>query len=221
MSIVVTGTDTGVGKTVTSAVILERYGRKLKLGYWKPVATDAVEGRDTSFIRAMCAGRADVLEETYLFDPPLSPHLAAARSGVEIDPDRILAALVGHGMAEAKRSLVVEGIGGVLVPLTRRGYLFADLLGDLHLPCLIVARSTLGTINHTLLTLEALRSRRIEVAGVVLVGPRSPGNRAAIEAFGKVEVISEIPWLRSVSRPAVVRQGRRFDPERKLEKYLE
>lgn len=221
MSIVVTGTDTGVGKTVTSALILARYCRKLKLGYWKPVATGAAEGRDTSFILEMCVGKAEVLEEVYLFDPPLSPHLAAARSGVEIDPERILEALVSHGTQGEDRSLVIEGIGGLLVPLTSRGYLFADLLGDLHLPCLVVARSTLGTINHTLLTLEALRSRRIDVAGVVLVGPRNPGNRSSVEAFGKVQVISEIPWLRDMSRSAVLRQARKFDLERRLEKYLE
>jgi malonyl-CoA O-methyltransferase len=99
---------------------------------------------------------------------------------------------------------VIEGAGGLLVPLTDRGYLLADLIAELELPALIVARSTLGTINHTLLSVEAARARGIPVLGVVLNGPANPENARAIERFGKVRVIGQLP-------PARLRDLRTFD----------
>lgn len=220
MSLVVIGTGTGVGKTVASSVLLARYGRSLRLGYWKPIQTGAAEERDSRFVKRCCGHLVDVLDEVYLFDPPLSPHLAARLAGVRIEPERILGALVAHAGEDPERSLVIEGAGGLLVPLTDQGYLLADLLRDLHLPSLLVARSELGTINHTLLTLEALRSRGIEFAGVVLAGPKNPENRAAIERFGKAEVIAEIPQIRPVTRAGIVRAADGFDEMDGLRQYL-
>jgi dethiobiotin synthase len=220
MSLVVIGTDTGAGKTVACAVLLARYGARLRLAYWKPVATGAREGRDVEAIRRLCGGAVEALEERYLFDEPLSPHLAARRSRARIDPEALLAALVEHGLADARRALVIEGVGGLLVPLTEHGYLLANLLADMHLPCLLVARSTLGTINHTLLTLEALRSRRLELAGVVLNGPRNTENRRAIERFGAAEVVAEIEPIRPLGRAGVRRAARSFDRRGRLGRYL-
>ena len=221
MSLFIVGTGTGVGKTVTSAVILARYGRSLRLGYWKPVATGPARDSDSRFIRRMSGGLVDVLEECYTFDKPVSPHLAARLAGARIDPDRVLETLVRIAMEDPRRTLVIEGVGGLLVPLTDRGYLLADLCREMHLPCLVVAQSTLGTINHTLLTLEALRTRSMELAGIVLCGPRNPENRSAIERFGKAEVISEILPIRPLCREGVLSAARRFDRRARLRKYLE
>jgi dethiobiotin synthetase len=127
---------------------------------------------------------------------------------------------VAHGIEDPRRSLIIEGIGGLLVPLTAHGYLFADLVRDMHLPCLLVARSTLGTINHTLLSLEALERRGIKTAGVVLNGPRSPENRAAIERFGRTSVVAEIEPLRPLGPAAVARAARRFDRRARLGRLL-
>jgi len=220
MSLIVVGTDTGVGKTVACAVLLARYGRRRQLAYWKPIATGACEGRDAAFVKRVAGGIAGVLDETYVFEPPLSPHLAAKLAGTAIDPERVLEDLVRHALEDRRRGLVIEGIGGLLVPLTDRGYLLADLCREMSLPCLLVARSGLGTINHTLLTLEALRSRQLELAGVVLSGPRNPENRAAIERFGRVDVVAEIPPVRPLSRAGLIRAARSFDRRGRLKRYF-
>jgi len=98
---------------------------------------------------------------------------------------------------------VVEGAGGLMVPLTDEAYV-VDLATELHLPLILVTRSTIGTINHTLLSLEAIRRRGLPLAGVVINGPETPHNRAAIERYGQVEVIAEIPWLETVSRSTLL-----------------
>lgn len=220
MSLVVIGTGTEVGKTVTCSVLLARYGKRLRLGYWKPIATGGKEGRDTAEVKRLCGDVPGILEERYLFKAPLSPHLAARLEGKSIDPDRLTDALVAHGLEDEGRSLVIEGIGGLLVPLTEHGYLLADLVRDFHLPCLVVGQSKLGTINHTLLTLEALRWRKIEIAGVVLSGPRNRENSAAVRRFGKVEVVLEIEPIRPLSRAGVARAAKRFDRQGKLRRYF-
>ena len=220
MSLVVIGTGTGVGKTVTCALLLARYGRLFRLAYWKPMATGAVEGRDTVEIKRWCGHLADVLEEEYLFSAPLSPHAAATLEGKVIEPDKVAEALVRHGLADRERGLVMEGVGGLLVPLTRHGYLLADLLRDLRLPCLVVGQSKLGTINHTLLTLEALRSRSMEIAGVVLSGPKNPVNRDAIQRFGRVDLVLEVDPVRPLTRSGIARGAKKFDRQGKLRKYF-
>jgi dethiobiotin synthetase len=111
------------------------------------------------------------------------------------------------------RLLVVEGAGGLLVPLNDTDYVI-DLAGQLELPILLVARSTLGTINHTLLSIEALRRRDLPLAGVVVNGPETPHNRTAIERYGEVSVIAEIPWLPDVTRATLLE----IEPELDLEK---
>ena len=221
MSLVVVGTGTGVGKTVACALLLARYGKTLRLGYWKPIQTGTSEGSDSDFVRRCVGGLIEVLPSTYAFDPPVSPHLAARRAGVEIDPERIIDALVAHALADRERNLLIEGVGGLLVPLTDRGYLLADLVREITLPCLLVAQSTLGTINHTLLTLEAIKARGIEVAGVILSGPRNPENRGAIERFGRVEVVAEIPPIRGLTRAGVLKAARGLDRKAALRRYLE
>lgn len=220
MSLVIVGTDTGVGKTVASAVVLVRYGRRSRLGYWKPVQTGSEEGTDSAAVRRWTCGLVDVLGEAYVFREPLSPHLAARREDARIEPERILEALVRHAIEDRERSLVVEGAGGILVPLTDDGYLLADLLGEMHLPCAVVARTTLGTINHTLLALEGLRARRVEVAGVILCGAENVENLRAIERFGRTRVVDRIPPVPRPGPGAIAAASRRFDRAGILGEYL-
>jgi dethiobiotin synthetase/malonyl-CoA O-methyltransferase len=216
MSLLITGTDTSVGKTVVSALILLRY-REEGVAYWKPVATGAGTERDSSNIRRWT--HAEILPESYLFRPPVSPHLAARRAGRRIDPNVILQAWSAHRRNGAS-PLVIEGIGGVLVPFDMRGYFLADLARDLRLPALVVARSTLGTINHTLLTLETLRRRRVSIAGVVLNGPPNLENRRAIERLGRTRVVGEVRPLRAVSAASLARAARAFDLSGSLQRYF-
>jgi dethiobiotin synthetase/malonyl-CoA O-methyltransferase len=216
MSLLITGTDTNVGKTVVSALVLLRY-RALGVAYWKPVATGAAHERDSRRIRSWT--KVEILPESYLFRPPISPHLAARLAKKRVDPRIIRQALTGY-QHNGGSPLVVEGIGGALVPFNERGYFLADLARDLKLSALVVARSTLGTINHTLLTLETLRRRRVPIAGVVLNGPPNPENRRAIERLGRTRVISELRPLRRLSGDSLQRAARRFDPGGLLRRYF-
>ncbi len=211
MSLWVLGTDTGVGKTVISALILNRKGGGGGLAYWKPVSTGGESDRDRTTITRLLEPEVAVLDETYLFELSASPHLAARVEGAEIEPGRILEDYRRH--AGDTRGLVIEGAGGVLVPLTDR-HMLMDTVVATGLPVVVVARSTLGTINHTLLTLEALRSRGVEVLGVVLNGPPDMENARAIRTAGETTIISQVsPLTEAVpSRAAVARAAGDFDP---------
>ena len=180
----VTGTDTDVGKTVVSAWLVARLGAC----YWKPVQAGNHPETDSAIVRRLTGVPPDrILPEAYVLPEPIAPHEAARRAGIAIDMERLVP-------PSCDRPLVVEGAGGLMVPLTDRAYVI-DLATELHLPIILVTRSTLGTINHTLLSLEAIRRRGLTLAGVVVNGPETPHNRAAIERYGQVEIIAEIPWL--------------------------
>lgn len=180
----VSGTDTDVGKSVVSAWLVGRLGAH----YWKPIQSGLADGTDMERVQALSGcDAAKILPPAYELQQPLSPHEAAKRDGVEIDFDRFSLPVVDG-------PLIVEGAGGLLVPLNDEYYVI-DLIKRLGLPTILVCRSGLGTINHTLLSLESLRSRSIEIAGVVMVGDKSPHNREAIEDYGKVRVICEMPLL--------------------------
>ncbi|MFO0722396.1 MAG: adenosylmethionine--8-amino-7-oxononanoate transaminase [Myxococcota bacterium] len=196
MSILVLGTGTGVGKTLVSAALLHRYAPRV--AYLKPVSTGTE--RDALTVAELGPAEASIEPEIYSFAAPMSPHAAAPLEGRRLDPEHLRRVLWERLEA---RPLIVEGIGGVLVPLTAEGLRFADFIREFGLETVVVASSQLGTINHTLLTLEALRSRGISIAGVVLSGPRSPSNKEAIERFGGVAVVAELDALERLDRAAV------------------
>ena len=199
----VTGTDTDVGKTVVSAWLVARLGAC----YWKPVQAGNHPETDSEIVRRLTEVSADrILPEAYVLPEPIAPHEAARRAGIAID----LAKLVPPA---CDRPLVVEGAGGLMVPLNESAFVI-DLARELELPVVLVTRSTLGTINHTLLSLEAIRRRGLPLAGVVVNGPETPHNRAAIERYGQVEIIAEIPWLDQVTPSAL----RAIEPELNLAK---
>ncbi len=199
----VTGTDTGVGKTVLAgAVCAALAARGERVAAFKPVVTGLDEPagdwpRDHELLAsAASAGQSADQVAPLRFGPPVSPHYAAEQAGEPIEP----LALAGHARAagEGADALVCEGVGGLLVPLSP-GYLVRDLALDLDLPLLVAARPGLGTINHTLLTVEAARTGGLEVAAVVITPwPDDPdgihgSNREAIESLGNVRVCA-LPW---------------------------
>jgi dethiobiotin synthase len=189
----VTGTDTDVGKTVVSAWLLLH----LDACYWKPVQAGREPETDGETVRRLADLPAErVLPEAYLLEEAIAPHEAARRAGIAIDMAKLEA-------PPCDRLLVVEGAGGLMVPLTDDLFVI-DLARELELPIILVARSTLGTINHTLLSIEAIRRRGLPLAGVVINGPETPHNRAAIARYGKVEIIAEIPWLDAVTTSALM-----------------
>jgi len=189
----ITGTDTGVGKTVVAACLV----RKFQADYWKPAQTGvAEEAGDSETVAALAAlPPARLHPPRHVFSAPLSVQAAAALEGVTVK-------LADFVLPATQAPLVVEGAGGVMVPIAP-GVLMIDLMAHLKLPVILVARTTLGTINHTLLSLAALRSRGLTVAGVVLVGAKSPGNRDAIALHGTVRILHELPLLASVTPHSV------------------
>jgi dethiobiotin synthetase len=199
----VTGTDTGVGKTVLSALLVAA----LDAVYWKPVQTGVFEGTDRESVRAWAEIPEErLVPEVYRFDPPVSPHLAAREAGVRIALDSIKFSPAHRG-----RKWIVEGAGGVMVPLNEHD-LMLELMRHLGLPIVVAARTTLGTINHTLLTLAALRSAHLDIRGVVLIGEENIENRKAIEHYGKVRVIGHIPVLERIHRAVLLEVfASRFD----------
>ena len=199
----VTGTDTGVGKTVVSALLCAA----LDAIYWKPIQTGTREGTDRATVMRLAElSRARTAAEVYRFAPPVSPHLAARRAGVEIDFGKIKMPQIGRGA-----NLIAEGAGGALVPINDK-QLTTDLMRHLGLPVLLVTRTTLGTINHTLLSMAALRAARLDIRGVIMVGKPNRDNREAIERYGRARVIGVVPRLARIDRRALLDVfGRSFD----------
>ena len=199
----VTGTDTGVGKTVLSALLCAA----LDAAYWKPIQTGSDEGTDRETVARLAQLPPEkLLPEAYCFRPPVSPHLAAEQAGVEISLEKIQLPAAANGAP-----LIVEGAGGVLVPINGEEFM-VDLMKRLGLPVILATRGALGTINHTLLSLAALRSARVAVTGVVMMGEEFGDNRRALERYGDTRVVGAIPPLPRLDRATLLETFRtRFD----------
>lgn len=189
----VTGTDTGIGKTLVSAIL----ARAWNADYWKPVQTGvSEEPGDTETVAQLARLPAERLHlPAYVLQAPLSPWAAATLEDTVVDATTIVP-------PATQAPLIVEGAGGLYVPIDDT-HMMIDLIARLDMPVVLAARSGLGTINHTLLSLEALKRRGIPVLGVVMSGPLSAGNKEAIERFGGVSVLAEIPPLAKVDAAAV------------------
>jgi len=183
-AIVVTGTDTDVGKTVFAAALAGALGAS----YWKPIQAGLEDGSDTQRVAALGGlPPSAILPEAYRLTTPCSPHRAAQIDGVTIDPARLQ-------LPKNNDRVVVEGAGGALVPITR-DLLFADMFAHWGAPVVIVARTALGTINHTLLTIEALRRRSVAILGVAFIGEPQEDSEATIAAIGNVPRLGRLPLL--------------------------
>lgn len=174
----VTGTDTSIGKTLISAMLMS----SLDATYWKPVQAGLDEETDTEFVKRVSeVSDQKIVPERYRLNTPMSPHGAA-------DIDKVEISLADFTLPDFEtKHLIVEGAGGLWVPINWKDSIL-DLITQFDIPVLLVARSELGTLNHTLLSLEALRSRNVEVFGVILNGPHHQSNKETIEHFGKVPV---------------------------------
>ena len=198
--IFITGTDTGIGKTVGSAALMHALRKHTQVCYWKPIQTGIERDDDTKTVRNLggCS-EGEVFDEGVRLPRPLSPHLSARLAGKSINLEPLVQ-LCSRIPRSAFR--IVEGAGGALVPIND-SEMMTDLMTALELPIVVVARSGLGTINHTLLTLESLRARGLTVTGVIMVGERNLENRRAIERFGQVEVLGEMPPFDNLKRAAL------------------
>lgn len=189
---VVSGTDTGIGKTVFSAALTHA----LQAYYWKPVQSGLEEETDSEVVERLgSVPRTRILAEAYRLKIPASPHLSARLENVTIDPGLLLP-------PKTNEPLVIEGAGGLLVPLTDR-LLFADIFARWRIPLVLCARTSLGTINHTLLSLEALRLRAIPVQGVVFIGDENRENQRIIADIGGVRSLGRLPHLPEMTAEAL------------------
>lgn len=194
-ALVITGTDTGIGKTVVAAMLT----LALDAVYWKPVQAGLEGGTDTATVAALTGlGPEHFLLERYRLEQPLSPHRAAELAGIEIDPR----ALVLPRLAREDGVLIVEGAGGLMVPLTRRT-LFIDVFERWGAPVVLVARTALGTINHSLLSLDALRRRDVPVLGIAFVGDEVPDSERTICEYASVKRLGRVPILPELSAAAL------------------
>ena len=183
----VTGTDTGIGKTVVSAMLVD----VLRATYFKPVQAGLDEETDTEFVQRITGLPSEhFVAEAYRLNIPASPHLAAIVDEVEIDMEKL-------ALPDVSRPLIVEGAGGVLVPLTP-SVLYVEMFKQWQLPAIVVARTSLGTINHTLLTIESLRRWSVNIHGVIFVGERHQENESIIPKLGKVTNLGRVPLLDSL-----------------------
>ncbi|MGY4156114.1 dethiobiotin synthetase [Bradyrhizobium sp. USDA 4461] len=187
--IVVTGTDTGIGKTVFSAGLVGFLGAS----YWKPVQSGLDEETDAQRVARLAGLPADrIVPERYRLRTPASPHQSAAIDGVRIDPEAL------DVPATSDRPLVIEGAGGLMVPLND-DTLYIDIFERWRLPVVLCARTALGTINHSLLSVEALRNRKIDILGIAFIGESNPESERAICQIGQVRRLGRLPWLSSLA----------------------
>tara|TARA_Y100000589_G_scaffold332154_1_gene389758 strand:+ start:2191 stop:2850 length:660 start_codon:yes stop_codon:yes gene_type:complete len=184
----VCGTDTDVGKTLISAFFV----RGLQSYYWKPIQSGINDGTDSQFVRKMSQiEKEKILNESYIFNTPVSPHWAA-----EIDNNLIKTECLN--LPNIKESLVVETAGGLMVPITRN-FLQIDQIKTWNLPVILVCRSSLGTLNHTLLSIEALKKRNIRILGLVVNGAKHLDNPKTLKEFSNLPIIAEFPLIKDIN----------------------
>lgn len=185
---IITGTDTDAGKTVFAAMLM----LALNTTYWKPLQSGITDGVDTKTVQNLTGLPDDrFYPEKYIFTEPLSPHRAAEIDEVEIDVDAI-------EVPDTDAPMLIEGAGGLMVPVTRT-HLQINMFKRWGLPVILCARTGLGTINHTLLSLEALWARKMPIHGIAFIGPDNPDNIRTIEEYSGEKVLGHLPHLKELN----------------------
>jgi dethiobiotin synthetase len=190
---IVAGTDTGIGKTTVAAMLT----LALDALYWKPIQSGTRDGTDRQQVQTLTQLPDDrFVLERYVLNEPLSPHRAAEIDGVEIQTEALI-------VPASDQTLIIEAAGGLLVPITRRA-LQIDVLAAWGLPLILCARTALGTINHTLLSIEALRARNMPLHGLIFIGEDNPDNMRTIADFSSTRMLGHVPKLDRIDRGALL-----------------
>lgn len=191
----VTGIDTGIGKTLISAILTE----KLEADYWKPIQSGDLEKSDSIAVRNLISNSKTIIHpETYRLNNPLSPHLSAKMDGIEIDLNKI-------NEPKTNNHLIIEGAGGLMVPLNNKD-LIIDLIKKLNVEVILVSQNYLGSINHTLLSIQALKNRNIPIKGIIFSGEENIESEQYILEYSHSTVIGKIPQLNSIDKDIIKKQ---------------
>ena len=207
--IIICGTDTDVGKTIVSSFFVQG----LKGVYWKPIQSGTEEGTDTKTVcKLLDLQNNRHLSERYKFKAPVSPHWAAEQESRFIEPNNL-------NLPDLDQLIIIETAGGLMVPLNRN-WLQIDQLKAWGAPIVLVARTGLGTLNHTLLSLEALKNRDINVLGIVLNGPPHNDNPKTLEQFGDTKILARLPIFEKVTAKLLSQEWNKQQLDKKLKEYI-
>ena len=196
---IVTGIGTDIGKTVVSSILAEA----LKATYWKPVQAGDLDNSDSIKIKKWCSESVQVLPEAFRLSQPLSPHSAAEIDNIKITANDLV-------LPEVDGTFILEGAGGIMVPLNQEGLLFVDLIPMWNLPVILVSRHYLGSINHTLLTAEILQNRGAKIEGVIFVGDENKSTESIILSKTKLKLIARIPIVEEITSEFIKDQAKKI-----------
>jgi len=192
----VTGIGTGIGKTLISAILVE----KLQSDYWKPVQAGELDSSDTLKVRQLVSNPTSVFHpETYRLTQPYSPHKAAALDGIIIDEQTIV-------LPKTLNRLIIEGAGGLMVPLNDH-CLMIDLIKQLNAEVVLVSQNYLGSINHTLLSVEALKQRGLSIKGIIFNGDANSSTEDYILSYTQISLLGKVPVLNEINKKFVSEAG--------------
>ena len=199
MKLFVTGIGTEVGKTIISAILVEA----LKADYWKLVQAGDLDYSDTMKVRALVSNTKSVFHaETHALGHPMSPHAAAARDGVAIE-------LSDFSIPETSNSLVIEGAGGLMVPLNRKDCII-DLIEQIGVDVVLVSRNYLGSINHTLLSIEALQRRGVEIKGIIFNDVENKDTESVILEMSGLKLLGRVDLEEDIDSSVISRYAKQF-----------
>ena len=208
--IIICGTDTDVGKTIVSSFFVQG----LKGIYWKPIQSGTEEGTDTKTVCNLLNLEPNrYISERYKFKAPVSPHWAAEQESGFIEPSNLK-------LPDLDELIIIETAGGLMVPLNR-DWLQIDQLKVWGAPIILVARTGLGTLNHTLLSLEALKYRNLDVLGIVLNGPPHKDNPKTLEQFGDTKILASLPIFDEVNAKVLSQEWYKQQLDQKLKRYIQ
>lgn len=199
--IFLTGIGTEIGKTFCSAIVVEA----LQADYWKPVQAGELDQLDSSWVKAAISnGKSQFHPEQYLLTEPMSPHAAAKIDGVKLTP-------ADFKVPETDNTLVIEGAGGLMVPLNHDGDMLIDLIAAVADEVILVSKNYLGSINHTLLSIEVLKQRNIRIKGIIFNGEPNPETEAIILKTTGLKCLGKVPMLDQELKSFVKEQGAKLD----------
>lgn len=192
----VTGIGTGIGKTIVSAILTE----KLKADYWKPVQAGELHNSDTMKVKSLISNNQSVFHpETYALTEPFSPHKSAAIDGIEIDMQRFI-------LPQTDNNLIIEGAGGLMVPLNNQ-FLVIDLIKQLNVEVILVSQNYLGSINHTLLSIQTLKQYNIPIAGIIFNGDSNANSEEYILNYTGIKLLGNTPNYSNITPANIIDAG--------------